>query len=161
MPNSNTFDVKPIGDFVRRYLAESKISVDPFSRDKRWATHTNDLDPTTKAESHEDAEKFVQRLAEEGTLADLVIFDPPYSPRQMSECYKKVGIEVGMRGTQNGPLYSRVRDAIALIVPSGGYVLSFGWNSSGMGKKQSRMLKISVCLIVRTAADQFGSAKTA
>lgn len=32
MPSADTFSVKPIGDFVRRYLAESKASVDPFAR---------------------------------------------------------------------------------------------------------------------------------
>ena len=35
MPNSDTFSVKPIGDFVRRYLSESKISIDPFARNKK------------------------------------------------------------------------------------------------------------------------------
>lgn len=49
MPNHDTFSVKPIGEFVRRYLDASKVSVDPFARNKQWATYTNDLDPNTSA----------------------------------------------------------------------------------------------------------------
>jgi len=99
MPDADTFSIGPIGDFVRRYLAVSRVSVDPFARDKRWATHTNDLNPATKAEHHLDAEAFCVLLAGQGVKADLVLFDPPYSPRQISECYKSVGLEVGMKET--------------------------------------------------------------
>lgn len=136
MPDGDTFNVKPIGDFVRRYLAQSKVSIDPFSRNKRWATHTNDLNPETAAEHHLDAEAFLQLIAGSVVKADLFIFDPPYSPRQMSECYKSVGLKVGMVGTQNGALYKRCRDAAMPLLSSDAIVLSFGWNSAGMGTKR-------------------------
>lgn len=135
MPNSETFDVKPIGDFVRRYLDKSKVSVDPFARDKTWATHTNDLNPKTEAEHHMDAEDFLIMLAVRGVTADLVILDPPYSPRQISECYKSVGRSVGMKDTQSALLYQRVRDSVVPLCSSDSIVLSFGWNTVGMGKK--------------------------
>lgn len=131
MPNSETFSIRPIGEFVARYIRASTVSVDPFARNKALATHTNDLDPTTAAQHHMDAEDFLRTVA---PPCDLVLFDPPYSPRQISECYKSVGREVGMAGTQNGALYKRVRDAIDPILQPGGIVLSFGWNSNGMGK---------------------------
>lgn len=134
MPNAETFSVPPIGDFVRRYLLPGMVSVDPFARNKRWATHTNDLDPTTAAEHHMDAEDFLKLMAQRGVAADLVLFDPPYSPRQISECYKSIGLDVGMEGTQNAALYRRVRDAIRPLVRPGGVVLSFGWSSVGMGE---------------------------
>lgn len=35
----------PIGEMVQRYLKAAKISCDPFARNKRWATYTNDLNP--------------------------------------------------------------------------------------------------------------------
>ncbi len=35
MPNGDTFSVKPIGAFVRKYLAQSTVSVDPFARNMR------------------------------------------------------------------------------------------------------------------------------
>ncbi len=136
MPNHNTFSVKPIGDFVRLYLNDAEVSADPFARDKRWATHTNDLNPDTEAQHHMDAEAFMGLLTGDGVELDLLIFDPPYSPRQMSECYKSIGLEVGTKGTQNAALYKRVRDAADPIIEPGGVVLSFGWNTVGMGVKR-------------------------
>lgn len=135
MPNADTFSVPPIGEFVKRYLKESTVSVDPFSRNKRWATHTNDLNPKTEAEHHMDAEEFLKMLALRGVKCDLAIMDPPYSPRQISECYKSVGLEVGMKETQSALLYQRVRNALIPILAENAIVLSFGWNSVGMGKK--------------------------
>lgn len=132
MPNTDTFSVKPIGEFVRRYLAESRVSIDPFARNKNWATWTNDLNPETSAAFHLD---FLARI-NISEKADLLIFDPPYSPRQMSECYKSVGREVGMEGTQNGALYKRVRDAAMPHLSADATALSFGWNSAGMGTKR-------------------------
>ena len=56
MPNKDTFSVAPIGAFVKKYLAQSRVSVDPFARNKAWATYTNDLNPSTSAQRHLDAE---------------------------------------------------------------------------------------------------------
>lgn len=134
MPSADTFSVKPIGDFVQRYLAQSTVSVDPFARNKTWATHTNDLNPETTAQRHLDAEVFLRQLLQEGARPDLIILDPPYSPRQISECYKGVGLEVGMKETQSALLYKRVRDAADELLAPDGVVLSFGWSSNGMGK---------------------------
>lgn len=146
MPNHDTFSVKPIGEFVQRYLADSKVSIDPFARNKKWATHTNDLSPHTEAEHHMDAEAFLGMLSDIGVMADLVIFDPPYSPRQISECYKSIGMEVGMKETQSALLYQRVRDAIVPVCADGAIVLSFGWNTVGMGKKHGfEQIEIMLC----------------
>lgn len=132
MPNADTFDVRPIGDLVRKYL--NGVSVDPFARNKRWATHTNDLNPNTEAEHHMDAVAFLDMLAVQGVKADCVILDPPYSPRQISECYAAAGLKAGMKDTQNAVLYARVRHAARQLCKAGTSVLSFGWNSAGMGK---------------------------
>ena len=146
MPNSDTFSVPPIRDFVRSYLANSLISVDPFARNNRWATHTNDLNPATEADHHMDAEAFLKMLAAQSVKADLVIFDPPYSPRQISECYKSIGLEVGMKETQSALLYQRVRDAIVPVTTDYAIVLSFGWNTVGMGKRHGyEQIEIMLC----------------
>jgi len=146
MPSGDTFSVPPIGAFVRSYLDAATVSVDPFARDKRWATHTNDLNPATQAEHHMDAEKFLLLLGTQDLKADLVIFDPPYSPRQISECYKSVGLEVGMKETQSALLYQRVRNAIMPILTEDAIVLSFGWNTVGMGKKHGfEIIEILLC----------------
>lgn len=146
MPDKDTFSIKPIGDFVKKHLRESKISVDPFARNKDWATHTNDLSTETSAQYHMDAEDFCLMLKEKNIQADLAIFDPPYSPRQVSECYKSVGIKVGMKETQTGSMYKRVRNALDGIVKPGGIVLSFGWNSVGMGiNRNYEIIEIMLC----------------
>ncbi len=146
MPSADTFSVRPIGEFVRDYLEKSRISVDPFARNKTWATFTNDLSPGTSAQYHMDAEDFCKKLHTDSVRADLGLFDPPYSPRQISEVYKSVGREVGMAGTQNGALYRRVRDALDNLIVPGGVVLSFGWNSAGMGVKRGyRIIEILLC----------------
>ena len=146
MPNADTFSVKPIGDFVRRYLKGAKCSVDPFARNKRWATHTNDLNPKTEAEHHMDAEDFLRMLAAKGVRCDVAIFDPPYSPRQISECYKEAGITVGMKETQNAALYARMKAALMPVLTDDALVMSFGWNSAGMGKKHGfEQVEIMLC----------------
>ena len=96
MPNADTFSVPVIGALVKKHL--QGVSVDPFARNKRWATYTNDLNPTTDAEYHMDAEVFLNMLVMRNSLvADVLILDPPYSPRQISECYKEAGIRAGIR----------------------------------------------------------------
>lgn len=58
---------------------------------------------------------------------------PPYSLRQVSECYKNVGVEVTQETTQSS-WRSKHLDEISRIVKPNGLVISFGWNSSGVGK---------------------------
>jgi len=134
MPTADTFDCVPIGDLVRRYLKLSSISVDPFARNKRWATYTNDLNPNTAAEYHLDALDFLHLMSKEGVMADLVIIDPPYSFNQMKECYQGVGREISPRESTN--FYGDLRDAVMPILMPCATVISCGWNSIGMGKKR-------------------------
>lgn len=137
MPSGDTFSVPPIGRFVQKYLALSAVSVDPFARNNTWATYSNDLNPNTQAQRHMDAEAFLRQLSAEGRneTIDCAILDPPYSPRQISELYKEAGITCGMKDTQSAVLYQRVKAALAPLLTQDAVVLSFGWNSSGMGKK--------------------------
>jgi hypothetical protein len=151
MPNADTFSCPPIGAFVHRYLRDSKCSVDPFARNKRWATYTNDLNPETQAEYHMDAEDFLRMLFTQEIRSDLVIYDPPYSPGQMAEVYKSIGMKRDGGGGRNGELYSRVRAAVPSILTDSAIVLSFGWNSAGMGKKHGFEL-IEIMLVCHGGA---------
>lgn len=135
MPNANTFDCLPIGGFVVKYLAQSAISIDPFARNKLWTTHTNDLNPETLAKHHLDACEFLQMLKIQGIKADLVIFDPPYSPRQIKECYDGIGLKMAQMDAFRTH-WKPERDLIDELLIADGTVLSFGWNSIGMGKKR-------------------------
>lgn len=65
---------------------------------------------------------------------DMVLYDPPYSPRQVSECYKKLGKTVNMKTTQ-ASYWSNQKKEIGRIVKLGGKVITCGWNSGGIGKK--------------------------
>lgn len=135
MPSADTFSVKPIGEFVQRYIARSRLSVDPFARNNEWATLRNDINPTTSAPHHMDAEIFLRDfLVDYAGCIDLAILDPPYSPRQISECYREAGITPSMHDTQNAALYARVKRALLPLLSFDSTVLSFGWNSAGMGK---------------------------
>lgn len=136
MPNADTFSIPPIGQFVHSFVSEAQIIVDPFARNSGWATYSNDLNPATKAQLHIDAEEACKLWRGQNVAADLGIFDPPYSPRQISECYKSIGLKVGVEETQNARLYKRVRDALDTLIRPGGIVLSFGWQSAGMGLKR-------------------------
>lgn len=134
---------------MQRYLADSSVSIDPFARDKRWATWSNDLNPATKADYHMDALEFAEVLTTK-TQCDLLILDPPYSPRQISECYKSIGRECSMHDTQSS-FWTKIRDAFHPLLAQGGIALSFGWNSNGMGKKRGYEI-IEILLVAHGGA---------
>jgi hypothetical protein len=134
MPNHNTFDIKPIGDFVRRYLNKSMISVDPFARNSKMALMTNDLNPDTSADNHMTARDFLLWIKNTGVNPDLVIFDPPYSIGQIKQCYNDFGLEFTQHDAQYMPAWVEERDLIKEILSDDGVVLSFGWNTNCMGK---------------------------
>jgi len=138
MPSADTLTVRPIKQWAKSLLNGLDVVVDPFARNCRLANWRNDLSPETTAEFHMDAEEFLTMLKEEKKLqADAIIFDPPYSPRQITEVYQSVGRKVTMEDTQSAVLYQRVRNAADALLKPGGVVLSFGWNSVGMGLSRS------------------------
>ena len=137
MPNSNTFDIKPIKSFIEANKITG-LSIDPFANKNRMADITNDLDPDMGCDYCMDAIDFL-KIFKEHTVS-LVYFDPPYSPRQISECYRKLGKSVNMETTQSS-FWSKMKVEIARIVHPGGVVMSFGWNSGGIGKKYGFEMK--------------------
>lgn len=132
-PNHETFSMKPVREFVLRYLREGALSLDPFARNSRLASFTNDIDPDTRAADHMDAEEWLKLLGRQGVKVEVALFDPPYSPRQLAECYKKSRKAEDRGGSRNGEMYARVRDALLPVLTAGAVVLSFGWNTNGMG----------------------------
>lgn len=96
MPNKNTFKIKPILDLIHKY-AYGKI-IDPFANNNELATITNDLDTQYNTNYHMDALDFLKMFNDDSV--DTVLYDPPYSVRQVSECYKKLGMTVNMETTQ-------------------------------------------------------------
>jgi hypothetical protein len=131
MPNSNTFDIPPIKDFIYSYLPKTGCIIDPFANKNRVANITNDLNPEYDTDYHMDALDFL-KLFEEDSV-DCVLYDPPYSPRQVSECYKNFGMNVTSETTRCS-FWSAHKKEISRILRLNGIVLSFGWNSNGIGK---------------------------
>ena len=130
MPNSNTFDIKPIRKLIDKYA--SGVIVDPFANKNKIATITNDLDQEYDTTYHMDATEFLKML--DDSSVDTVLYDPPYSPRQVAECYKKLGQTVDMKTTQ-ASYWSRQKEQISRITKPGSIVITCSWNSGGIGKK--------------------------
>lgn len=135
MPSKNTFTIKPIRQLIERYIG-SGVWVDPFARNSPFLPqreYSNDLDADSPTTFHMEALDFLTMLHDGGVVADGVLFDPPYSPRQISECYKSVGREVHMQDTQSS-FYGDRKKAVASITKPGSIVICCGWNSGGIGK---------------------------
>lgn len=142
MPTKDTFQCPPIGAFARRYLVESEISIDPFARNCSWATITNDPNPDTDATYHMDAKDFLVMVRDKGTKPDLAIFDPPYSPRQVKECYDSVGLKMGIEGGQRTHGWTEERDIINEMLGLGGdrvvVRVEFHGHGEGQGLRDTR-----------------------
>lgn len=117
MPNKNTFGIAPIKDLLERYITPFDEVVDPFANNTDY---------------HMDATDFLKILPDK--CANVVLYDPPFSSRQVMECYKKFGMSVNMETTQ-ASYWSKQKEQIARIIKPNGTVITCGWNSGGIGKK--------------------------
>ena len=130
MPNSATFQIKPIRQLIDKYA--TGYIVDPFSNGCRIGTVTNDLNPDVDADYHLDALDFLKLF--EDSSVDFVLYDPPYSLRQVTECYHNVGTAVTSE-TTTAAYWTKQKEQVGRIVKPGGAVLTCCWNSGGIGKK--------------------------
>lgn len=150
MPNHSTFEIEPIARLIGRYIG-SGTWVDPFaraSRFSRFCAMTNDLDPSMPTTHHMEALDFLREIETESVHG--VLFDPPYSNRQISECYQGVGRTVHTEDTQSS-FYGDRKKEVARIVSPGGHVICCGWNSGGIGESNGFDL-IEVLLVAHGGA---------
>lgn len=138
MPNKWTFQVKPIGDLVDRYVGDGKGWLDPFAGMNSPAEFTNDLDPNNPATSHLDAFDYADFITAFGgsRLYDGCIFDPPYSLSAVSMFYKGIGLKSKLGSLDPTASFKIVKDKIAKLIRIGGIVIYCGWNSNAFGKKR-------------------------
>ena len=112
------------------------VACDPFARDsfttKTDYFITNDLDEMYNTTYHLEFRDFAELIYEQGQKFDLVLFDPPYSLRQLKDCYNGIGKDLPHWQTQNP--WGEGKDILSKCVKPGGYVISLGWNSAGFGK---------------------------
>lgn len=138
MPNSKTFTIKPIKELITKHIENGMTIVDPFANECSIQKEvnnvnyiSNDLDSQYDTTYHLDALDFLKQIP--SNSIDLVLYDPPYSPRQVSEVYKSLDMSVNMQTTQSS-YWSKQKEEISRIVKKGGKVITFGWNSGGIGK---------------------------
>lgn len=118
MPNSHTFSIPPIQTFVSQYTAgHNKVIIDAFANDSKVGTITNDLNPKFNTTYHMDALDFLKML--EDNTADVVLYDPPYSLRQVKECYEGVGITVTAEHTKSSWRAKHLDEIARILKPNG------------------------------------------
>lgn len=141
MPNKWTFQIKPISDLLKEEMKEG-LWIDPFAGEHSPAQITNDLNPDRPTDYHLEALTFLKSFPDESV--DGVLYDPPYSQRQVKECYD--GISGSLKWDGRMTFWSKTKDEIARIIKPRGKVICFGWNSMGLGIK--RGFKMNRILLV-------------
>ena len=138
MSNKNTFEILPIKNLISEEVSLEKLWIDPFANRNKIASITNDLNPEFDTDYHLDALDFLKLF--DDALVDGVLYDPPYSPRQVSECYKNIGHNV-TNETTRASFWGNHKKEISRIVKPEGEVITFGWNSGGIGSKYGFEIK--------------------
>ena len=133
MPNKWTFAVPPIAALLEKYAFLGLGWADPFAGKSQFAEFRNDLNPENQQPSQREAMQFMSDFSDNSL--DGVIFDPPYSLTQVSRSYNDMGLQFKGKENPTGG-FPKVRDHIARTVRPGGYCISFGWNTVGIGKKR-------------------------
>ena len=121
MPSHKTFSIKPIKELLTRVLDDKYVDPFPFPFEK-------------------DALEYLKTFKNDSV--ESLVFDPPYSPRQLKEMYSNVGLAYNTKSSY----WSELKNEIARIMKRDGKVISFGWNSMGIGKM--RGFKIVEILII-------------
>ena len=139
MPNSKTFKIKPIKEIIQKYTNGVELVLDPFANEcsikdsincKRYIS--NDLDTQFNTDFHLEAQDFMAMFEENSV--DVVLFDPPYSGRQVKECYERLGKTVTMADTNAG-YFTKFKKEISRILKPNGICITCCWNTNGIGQK--------------------------
>src|SRR3990167_1607041 len=139
MPSHLTFTIHPIKVLLDKYVGDGKGWVDPFAGDNSPAEFTNDHNPERKAKSHIEAIAFCERL---NGRYNGVLFDPPYSFTQVKEHYTYLG-QKATKENSSMKFFEEVKTAMCEKIKTGGYAISFGWNTNGFGKARGfRIIEI-------------------
>lgn len=121
MPNKNTFEILPIKTLLEEEVDPNKYWIDPFANRNKIANLTNDLNQEYDTDYHLDALDFLRLFGD--ASVDGVLYDPPYSPRQVSECYNGVGYPVTWNTTK-ASFWGNHKREISRIVKIGGKVIT-------------------------------------
>lgn len=128
MPNKWTFTIKPIAQLLKDEMGGG-VWIDPFAGENSPAAITNDLNPDRHTTYHMDAIEFL-KIFPDGSV-DGVLYDPPYSNRQVRECYD--GIDGDIKWDGRTTFWSETKNEVSRVLKQGGKAICFGWNSMGIG----------------------------
>ena len=112
MPSHRTFDIKPIKKFIEENIESDYVDPFPYPFKEDAITYLKKIKTTSKFS---------------------LVFDPPYSQRQLKEMYHSNGLSLDH--PMNNSYWTNCKKEIARIIKPNGKVISFGWNSGGIGKK--------------------------
>lgn len=136
MPNKETFRINGLTELLYQTVMETPgLWLDPFANNSLntfWEkiaadVVTNDLNPNMDTHYHLNALEFLKMYENSGVSG--VMFDPPYSLRQLKESYEGVGMALTMEDTQS--YFTGIRRELSRVIKPGGVCVSFGWNSIG------------------------------
>lgn len=133
MPDKDTFRIKPIKSLLDCYVGNGKDWIDPFAGNNSPAEITNDIDLLTKATYHCHAATFLSDFKCPGEFKGA-IFDPPYSLRQVKECYDRLGLDMSFEDSKGFP--TNIKDKLSYLIRPGGLAICCGWDSNGFGKQR-------------------------
>ena len=106
-------------------LIENSRTIDPFARNCEWAyPFTNDINPETRAEFHEEALDFITRM----NLPDgfqLGLLDPPFSDRQAKDKYGSSNLYAS-----DARKIKQISQALGNVIELGGFIIKAGYNSN-------------------------------
>ena len=133
-----TFTIPSVAELIQRYVKNYGAGwCDPFSGTSKIAEFRNDMNPERKQPYCMEASVFCKtvlpKVAPNG--CNGILFDPPYSYRQVSEHYKECGSKASSMDT-SANFVARVKDAANPHLKTGAYCIYCGWNTVGFGKKR-------------------------
>ena len=128
MPSIWTFRMKPVQVLFEKYQVGTGWA-DPFAGENSPAEFANDIEGRGN-QYQMDALEFLKSIAD--SSVNGVLFDPPYSVEQ---CLRRYTPKHG--GTAGRAEYwAKCKDEIARVVKPSGTVISFCWDSTGIGIKR-------------------------
>jgi len=127
MRSKYTFRCRAMYDFAYRFL-DMGIWCDPFFGESPFKVeYVNDI-----RKSGIDSHDWIKEIP--SNSCDGVIWDPPYSMEQCSRTYKSSKIfDWQTRYKNKSGEFPKIKNEISRICKTNSQVISFGWNSAGMG----------------------------
>ena len=112
MPSHKTFTIKPFKELIEKELGNEYV--DPFPYPFK-----------------QDAIEYLKTIPTKSVRYS--VFDPPYSQRQLKEMYHNNGLSFTY--PMNSSYWGVCKKEYGRIMKPAGKVISFGWNTNGIGKK--------------------------